>query len=220
MERGRQYMDLLDVTDTVRSMAGYSNIKYGDGLGVEEFKETYTAFWGDEKRYESGGRLEGELKGAGFWAANVRTGAFMIGRAGRRSPGTIFWGCVFGFDGIETRGTVQIFSKKFPLEMRQWTESVKTATLDRNFDKNFDVYASDPSDVPLILTGTRLKGITDLYTAAGKGIAVTFRGGRLYAAVSGRELFVSSADGSPEERENIIRADMKMLEMAREILEK
>ena len=196
------------IRDTVQNIEGFSDIKYNfeEGFSQRELTESCTAIIGDEEQYESGDMLTGLLWERAFKAANVKTGALLVNSAGRRGRESLFEGMIIRFEGIETNGTVQIFDKKFPLEMRQWTETIKTGTADDDFDSRFDVYAMDPADVPLILTRERIRKITDFAKAAGDETAVTFCGGKIYAAVYKRKLFETDISLPAEsQRDNILK---------------
>lgn len=196
------------IKDTVQNIEGFSDIKYSfeEGFSQRELAESCTAVCGDYEQYESGDMLTGLLWGRAFGAANIKTGALLVNSAGRRGRQSLFEGMIIRFEGIETNGTVQIFDKKFPLEMRQWTETIKTGTADDDFDSRFDVYAMDPADVPLILTRERIRKITDFAKAAGDETAVTFSGGKIYAAVYKRKLFETDISLSVErQRDNILK---------------
>lgn len=151
------------IRDTVQNIEGFSDIKYNfeEGFSQSELAESCTAVCGDYEQYESGDMLTGLLWETPFKVANVKTGALLVNSAGRRGRESLFEGMIISFEGIDTNGTVQIFDKKFPFEMRQWTEGIKTGTADDDFDSRFDVYAMDPADVPLILTRERIRKITD-----------------------------------------------------------
>lgn len=195
------------IKDTVQNIDGFSDIKYRfeEGFSQRELAESCTAVCGDCEQYESGDMLTGLLWERAFRAANVKTGALLVNSAGRRGRESLFEGMIIRFEGIETNGTVQIFDKKFPLEMRQWTEGIKTGTADDDFDSRFDVYAMDPADVPLILTRERIRKITDFAKAAGDETAVTFCGGKIYAAVYKRKLFETDISLPAEsQRDNIL----------------
>lgn len=196
------------IRDTVQNIEGFSDIKYNfeEGFSQRELAESCTAVCGDYEQYESGDMLTGLLWERAFKAANVKTGALLVNSAGRRGRESLFEGMIISFEGIGTNGTVQIFDKKFPFEMRQWTEGIKTGTADDDFDSRFDVYAMDPADVPLILTRERIRKITDFTKAAGDETAVTFSGGKIYAAVYKRKLFETDISLSVErQRDNILK---------------
>lgn len=196
------------IRDTVQNIEGFSDIKYNfeEGFSQRELAESCTAVCGNYEQYESGDMLKGFLWERPFKAANVKTGALLVNSAGRRGRESLFEGMIIRFEGIDTNDTVQIFDKKFPLEMRQWTEGIKTGTADDDFDSRFDVYAMDPADVPLILTRERIRKITDFAKAAGDETAVTFRGGKIYAAVYKRKLFETDISLSVErQRDNILK---------------
>lgn len=207
------------IRDTVQNIEGFSDIKYSfeEGFSQRELAESCTAVCGDYEQYESGDMLTGLLWERAFKAANVKTGALLVNSAGRRGRESLFEGMIIRFEGIETNGTVQIFDKKFPLEMRQWTETIKTGTADDDFDSRFDVYAMDPSDVPLILTRERIRKITDFAKTAGYGTAVTFRGGKMYAAVCHRNLFETDISVPVESQRDNILKDMDVIKKAGKI---
>lgn len=195
------------IRDTVQNIEGFSDIKYSfeEGFSQRELAESCTAVCGNYEQYESGDMLKGFLWERPFKAANVKTGALLVNSAGRRGRESLFEGMIISFEGIDTSDTVQIFDKKFPFEMRQWTEGIKTGTADDDFDRRFDVYAMDPSDVPLILTRERIRKITDFAKSAGDETAVTFRGGKMYAAVCHRNLFETDISLPAEsQRDNIL----------------
>lgn len=195
------------IRDTVQNIEGFSDIKYSfeEGFSQSELAESCTAVCGDCEQYESGDMLKGFLWERPFKAANVKTGALLVNSAGRRGRESLFEGMIMSFEGIDTNDTVQIFDKKFPFEMRQWTEGIKTGTADDDFDSRFDVYAMDPADVPLILTRERIRKITDFAKAAGDETAVTFSGGKIYAAVCHGNLFETDISLSVErQRDNIL----------------
>ena len=208
------------IRDTVQNIDGFSDIKYNfeEGFSQRELAESCTAVGGDCEQYESGDMLTGLLWERAFRAANVKTGALLVNSAGRRGRESLFEGMIISFEGIETNDTVQIFDKKFPLEMRQWTEGIKTGTADDDFDSRFDVYAMDPSDVPLILTRERIRKITDFAKVAGYGTAVTFRGGKMYAAVCHRNLFETDISVPVERQRDNILKDMDVIKRVWEIL--
>lgn len=196
------------IRDTVQNIEGFSDIKYSfeEGFSQRELAESCTAVCGDCEQYESGDMLTGLLWERAFRAANVKTGALLVNSAGRRGRESLFEGMIISFEGIDTSDTVQIFDKKFPLEMRQWTEGIKTGTADDDFDSRFDVYAMDPADVPLILTRERIRKITDFAKTAGDETAVTFSGGKIYAAVYKRKLFETDISLPAEsQRDNILK---------------
>ena len=208
------------IRDTVQNIEGFSDIKYSfeEGFSQRELTESCTAICGDYEQYESGDMLTGLLWGRAFMAANVKTGALLVNSAGRRGRESLFEGLIISFEGIGTNGTVQIFDKKFPLEMRQWTEGIKTGTADDDFDSRFDVYAMDPADVSLILTRERIRKITDFAKAAGDETAVTFSGGKIYAAVCHRNLFETDISLPAESQMDNILKGVDIIKRVWEIL--
>lgn len=208
------------IKDTVQNIEGFSDIKYSfeEGFSQRELAESCTAVCGDCEQYESGDMLTGLLWERAFKAANVKTGALLVNSAGRRGRESLFEGMIISFEGIETNDTVQIFDKKFPFEMRQWTEGIKTGTADDDFDRRFDVYAMNPADVPLILTRERIRKITDFAKTAGDETAVTFSGGKIYAAVYKRKLFETDICLPIESQRDNILKDMYVIKKVWEIL--
>lgn len=207
------------IKDTVQNIEGFSDIKYSfeEGFSQRELAESCTAVCGNYEQYESGDMLKGFLWERPFKAANVKTGALLVNSAGRRGRESLFEGMIIRFEGIDTNDTVQIFDKKFPFEMRQWTETIKTGTADDDFDSRFDVYAMDPSDVPLILTRERIRKITDFAKAAGYETAVTFCGGKIYTAVYKRKLFETDISLPVESQRDNILKDVDVIKKAGKI---
>ena len=74
-----------------------------------------------------------------------------------------------------------------------------------------------PSDVPLILTRERIRKITDFAKAAGYETAVTFCGGKIYAAVYKRKLFETDISLSVERQRDNILKDVDVIKKAGQI---
>lgn len=216
----------VQTAETAKTMEEFADVQFSlkGGLEWKELKETYTAACGMEKKYESRDRLEGLVNGMPFKAYNVKTKAMAVGSSGRRSVETIFCGPVMSFDisagtGVnegfmEKGGCVQIFSRAFAPEKRQFCESEKAESGDSGFDGGFDIYASGPEDVSVILSESRMKKITAFTEAYGGKTAVTFSGGKMHVALDCGEMFKPSLDQPVSSQKDRVRKDFEMIKEA------
>lgn len=72
--------------------------------------------------------------------------------------------------------------------------------------------------MPLILTPERIRKITDFAKTAGYGTAVTFCGGKIYAAVYKRKLFETDISLPVERQRDNILKDVGVIKKVWEIL--
>lgn len=211
------------VVKTISSIPGFDKLEYiqKDGFQWDEIRNSAVVACGDERHFKSEDLLLGQYKGATFKISDVITQKVII-RDRKSKIEEIFNGqiiCFFQFDNIKiSNGHLQIFEKNFFSDLRGWKAEHRIYTENEEFNKRFNIYASDEHNAYYILTPERIQKIMDFSYSIKEQISLVFYNNKLFIAVKRPSMFDVVVDESVlNQRKNIVE-DVKIIQKAREML--
>lgn len=212
------------VLQLIREIPGFWDLRYEPKAGFDwnDIRNAAVVGCGDEKEFESEDLLTGSYENTGFKMSDVITKRW-VGGGKRARIETVFRGqviCFYKFDDIKiSNGHLQIFQKEFQSDIKGWMAEHKIETENVLFNRKFQIYAADEHNAYYILTPLVMEKIMKFAQAIGEQTAVTFCGNKMFVAISrSRSMFDARADIPVQEQKKDILEDMKILQIAREML--
>ena len=211
------------VVQTISQITGFDKLEYTSKAGFEwdEIRNAAVVACGDKKHFKSEDLLFGKYNGATFKISDVITKKTVI-RNRKSRVEEIFNGqviCFFQFDNIKiSNGHLQIFEKNFFSDLSGWKAEYKTHTENEDFNKRFNVYASDEHNAYYILTPQRIEKIMKFSYSIKEQISLVFYNNKLYVAIKRPSMFDVVVDETvSNQRKNIIE-DVNVIKKIKEIL--
>lgn len=224
-ERFRHAFKCKYVLQTIEGLPGFRELLYSPkgGFSYDDIRNAAVVGCGDQKYFESEDLLTGLYQDVRFRFSDVTSRRLVRKSRGRGDLVEIFNGQVIQFDRFDdrkaSRGHLQIFQKEFLSDLRGWTAEHPIQTENEPFNRKFQIYAADEHNAFYVLTPVMMEKITAFSDAAGKQVAVSFRGSSMFVAIAGRGSMFEPADDIPvPEQGPGILEDIGILQMAGDIL--
>lgn len=220
------------LTDTLKSVSGFSNLEYAENLGFtyDEIKSSAIVPAGLKSIFISRDQLTGSFKNVDFRSGNITTAT-----SRGRHVEELFTGQLIEFSYFDkskiSDGRVQIFSNKslafYEKLYKQSNDSImgrqklpfKIETEDAEFNMNFAVYGDHEHNAFYILTPPVIECIKELSKIVEDDFYLVFENQKLWIAFYAfRNPFDAYVDVPVEEQRKFIIKDANLLQCAANIL--
>lgn len=211
------------VLNVINSNSDFSNITYSrkGGYTWDDVRNAAVCSCGDKEYFGSEDFLKGSYKGIPFEVSDVVT-QVRVPRGKSSSIETIFSGQIYCFEGFDKEKIsnlrIQVFKKEFLSDFRGWTAKNIVQTESAVFSKNYQCYADDEHNAYYILTPQRIEKIQNFAETVKDQFSLCFYQNKLYVAVYRKSNFEPLLNVPVHEQTKNILEDLKVLEMAYEIL--
>lgn len=186
------------VLEVIGKSSGFTNLLYthNGGFSWDDVRNFAVVNCGDKNCYECEDMVSGEYENVKFKICDVVTKR-KVRRDKKTRIDEIFAGqilCLELDNGNRSNGYVQVFERQFLSNISGWKAEHSICTENEEFNKRFDVFASDEQNAHCILNNRCINKIMEFTDIIDCQVSMVFWENKLFVAVNRDSMFDALVD--------------------------